>query len=119
MTVASEALHSQSGAVSAFLIGFTGLAGFAAGALLVGTVAFAPHPTPTDDSLRIGVTSSASQYAARIEATSTYAPDRLAVAGPWPFESAASAAAGAPGKMRPDRLSAPEGWTYEATGQTE
>jgi len=35
MKVPSKALQPQSGAVSAFLIGLTGLAGFAAGALLV------------------------------------------------------------------------------------
>jgi hypothetical protein len=120
MKVASKALHPQSGVVSPLVLALTGLTGFAAGALLVGTVAFAPHPVPTGDSLRIGVTSSASQDAVRVEAVSTYTPDRLAAAGPWPFESTTPAAsAGAPGKTRPDRLSAPEGWTYEATAQTE
>jgi hypothetical protein len=120
MKVPSKALQPQSGAVSAFLIGLTGLAGFAAGALLVGTVALTPRPTPTGDLLGIAVASSSSHDVARVEPVSTYAPDRLAVAGPWPFESASPAAsAGAPGKTRPDRLSAPEGWTYEATAQTE
>jgi hypothetical protein len=121
MKVASKALQRQSGAVSAFLIGLAGLAGFAAGALLVGTVALTPRPTPTGDLLGIAVASSSSHDVARLEAVSTYAPDRLAVAGPWPFESTSPAApAGvAPGKTRPDRLSAPEGWTYEATAQTE
>jgi len=114
MKVVSEALHPQSGAVSPFLIGF------AAGALLVGTVAFGPRPAPaTHDSFRIPVASGTAQGVVRVEAIATYTPDRLAVAGPWFFESATAAAAGAPGKTRPDLLSAPEGWTYDAAERTE
>jgi len=96
------------------------MAGFAAPALPVGTLALTPRPTTTGDLLGSASASSSSHDVARVEPVSTYAPDRLAVAGPWPFESASPAAsAGAPGKTRPDRLSAPEGWTYEATAQTE
>ena len=111
MKVVSAALHP---------IVLIGLAGFAAGALLVGTVALGSRPVPTaDESLRVPVTSRTAQDAVRVETTSIYAPDRLAVAGPWPFESATPASERATGKMRPDRLSAPEGWTYDAAGQTE
>ncbi|HWY73422.1 MAG TPA: hypothetical protein VNW98_07250 [Burkholderiaceae bacterium] len=120
MKVVSRALHKQSGVVSPFMVGFTGLAGFAAGALLAGTVLSAPAPAPSaGDWLRVPVASSIAQDMVRVEPISTFVPDRLAVAGPWPFESATPASAGAPGKKRPDRLSAPEGWTYEADARTE
>lgn len=95
------------------LSGLAGVAGFAAGALLVGLLAFEhPHTSNAAESPRALVSSAVAQQAPRIETNWMQAPDRLAVAGPWPFESAAPAPAKAPGKMRPDRLSAPEGWTY-------
>jgi hypothetical protein len=31
----------------------------------------------------------------------------------WPYESRGAGPAGPPGVKRPDRLSAPEGWTYD------
>jgi hypothetical protein len=112
MKIEVAALRTQSGVTSPILIGF---AGFAAGALLMGLLAF--HPAPkADEPLRIPA-SSAPQDAVRLENVTLYAPDRLTAAGPWSFESATSTRA--PGKTRPDRLSAPEGWTYDATGRTE
>ena len=97
-------LHSRLSVLS-------GLAGFAAGALLVGVLALEQTPTSrAAESVRPAVFSPAPQDAPRIELISTQAPDGLAVAGPWAFESASPA--GAPGRARPDRLSAPEGWTY-------
>jgi len=102
-------LHSSRSVVS----GLAGVAGFAAGALLVGILALEhPHTSKAAESPRTLVSRAAAQDAPRIEPISAQAADRLAVAGPWPFESAAPAPAAAPGRMRPDRLSAPEGWTY-------
>jgi hypothetical protein len=93
--------------------GLAGLAGFAAGALLVGLFAVEHPPTSSAaESLRPAVLPASARVAPPVEAISTQNPDRLTVVGPWPFESAAPAPAAAPGRMRPDRLSAPEGWTY-------
>jgi hypothetical protein len=116
MKVASAALHP----LFLFLMGFVALAGFVTAALLVGMLALGPRPVSiADDSLRVPATSSSAQDLARVVAISIYAPDRLAAAGPWPFESATPGSERAPGKTRHDRLSAPEGWTYDASGQVQ
>ncbi len=89
----------------------SGVAGFAAGALLVGILAIEQTPTSSAaESPRPAMLSTAPLDAPRIEWISTQPSNRFADADPWPFESAAPAAA--PGRARPDRLSAPEGWTY-------
>lgn len=36
-------------------------------------------------------------------------------AAPWPFEQRAPGPQAAPGKKRPDRLSAPEGWPFDGS----
>lgn len=99
-------LHSRLPVAS----GLAGVVGFAAGALLVGILALEhPHTSKAAESPPPVVAGAAAQDAPRVETISAQAFDRPAVAGPWAFESAAPAAA--PGRNRPDRLSAPEGWT--------
>jgi hypothetical protein len=115
MKLASTALRTPFGVISPVLVGFTG---FAAGALLMALVAFQPAPKAAE-SPRIPVSSSARHDAVRLEGISIYTPERAAPAGPWPFESATLASARAPGKARADRLSAPEGWTYEAAASSD
>jgi hypothetical protein len=120
MRFGSAAFRTRFVLVSPVAIGFTGLAGFVAGALVVGLMAFGTNPDASaGESLRVPVASRVEQDTARVETAWTYIADRPAVAGPWPFESAPHAPLGAPGKARPDRLSAPEGWTYDAAERTE
>jgi hypothetical protein len=107
------AVRRQSGAVSTVLIG---LAGFAAGALLMGLVALSRPPVPIAvESPRLPASNLAPNdvvptptmpYGNRAWATP-------AEPRPWPFESATPGPARAPGAQRPDRLSGPDGWTPE------
>ena len=46
MRMASATGHAQSGSISAALLGLAGLAGFAAGAMLVGVLALDVNTTP-------------------------------------------------------------------------
>jgi len=120
MKKGSVAVCAQSGAISAALIG---LAGFAAGALTVALLALTRPPTTiTGESARVPLSNSVLH-----EVGPTVNPlddnRQWPILGEpfsaWPFESATPASAQAPGKKRPDRLSAPEGWTYEAGERTD
>lgn len=113
MRTRSVAIDPQSGAVSAVLLGLTGLAGFLAGAVVAvltldGDVATAPVAQHAAT-----VPGSAPQEALPAAVSSRDWPKPEATS-PWPYESAADKAAGAPGRDRPDRLAAPEGWTPES-----
>jgi hypothetical protein len=109
----TEAMLSKLQSKSPILNGLTGLAGFAAGALLVGVIALDQAPaSQAAESHSLAMPSAAARQAPRIEVASPQIPAQAAA--PWPFESTASAPARDPGKNRPDRLSAPEGWTYTA-----
>jgi hypothetical protein len=113
----SVAVRRQSGAISTVLVA---LAGFAAGAFLMGLVAFVRQPAPIVGDTGRAPTSKAPARDA-VSTPMMIEPGRPwpspAEPFPWPFESATPASAPTPGKKRPDRLSAPEGWTYEAGGQ--
>lgn len=105
----------QSGAISTALIG---LAGFVAGALVMGLVAFARHPMPSVAESTRTPASTSIPHDMGSPATAPYwertSPSQ-AEPFPWPYEGAAPARP--PGANRPDRLSAPDGWTYDsATG---
>ena len=96
---------------SSLLNGLTGLAGFAAGALVVGVIALDQAPASmAAESHSLAMPSAAARHAPQIEVASQGLPAQAA--GSWPFESTTGAPARDPGKNRPDRLSAPEGWTY-------
>jgi hypothetical protein len=98
-------LPRQSGAISS---GLVALAGFAAGALVVGLLALNQHPAPiVDKSIPAPMARGASE--------ANWEPAAAPQADPptWPFESGTPAPARPPGAGRPDRLSAPDGWTYE------
>jgi hypothetical protein len=106
---------TESGAISTALIG---LAGFAAGALTVALLALTRHPaTMTGESARVP-TSNSVLHEARPTVNTLDDNRQWPILGEpfsaWPFESATPAPAQVPGKKRPDRLSAPEGWTYQA-----
>ena len=113
MRTGFAAVRRQSGAISTVLIG---LAGFAAGALLMGLVALTQQPLPiAAESPRLPASSFVPRDVAPTP-TMTYgnrAWAAPAAPGPWPFESATPGSAHAPGAQRPDRLSGPEGWTPE------
>jgi hypothetical protein len=113
MGTESSALPRQTGAISTAWIA---LAGFAGGALLMGVLAFTRHPVPTvAETVAVPISSAASGEAARTATApsrdSTW-PGRADEASTWPFESGTPAHEHAPGPKRPDRLSAPDGWTY-------
>jgi hypothetical protein len=111
MRTATAAVTAQSGAVSATLIA---LAGFAAGALVVGLLALVRHPAPAaGESARMpasGTVLHEADPASTIMTRDTEWPSR-GEPFPWPFEATTPASAVAPGRNRPDKLSAPEGWT--------
>lgn len=111
MGTGSTAARLQAGAISTAL---TGLAGFAAGALLTGLVAFTRHPVPiATESPRTPASNLAPNDV--VQTPTTPYGDRAwpnqAEPFPWPFEAAGPARA--PGAKRPDRLSGPDGWTYD------
>jgi hypothetical protein len=103
---------------SPLLNGLTGLAGFAAGVLMASLIALEQSPSSQ-------AAESPSLPASTIDAPGpepipAEVPARAASsAAPWAFEAATATPARDPGKGRPDRLSAPEGWTYVAGGPAE
>ena len=114
----AAALPRQSGAISAAL---TALAGFAAGALVVGLVALIRHPLPVAaDSLALPMSSAVSHDATKDENRTAGAlnsdrlwPGQADEVLTWPFESGTRAPEHPPGRKRSDRLSGPDGWTYD------
>ena len=107
----------QAGAISTMLVA---LAGFAAGALAMALVSFGSSPSPA-----VGGTAHAPQPAAAAHDPASVSmlieqgselpmrADPLA----WPYEAKAPGAGAPPGRARPDRLSAPEGWSYDRQGR--
>jgi len=117
MTTRTSDLHAQAGAIS--VISLSALGGFAAGALLAGALALLRHPA---GSAAEGGPGQAQYHAPPVatERPAAYEPasssPAAAVQGPWHFEAATPPPPGGPGPHRPDRLSAPEGWTPEPAG---
>jgi len=114
MEIGSAAMRVQSGAISTALVA---LAGFAAGAVLMGLVALTRHPVPiATESPRTATPNLAPNDV--FQAPTTLYRDRAwpdqAEPFPWPFESTPPARA--PGAKRADRLSGPDGWTYDPAG---
>jgi hypothetical protein len=114
MGTESGALPRQTGAISTALIA---MAGFTAGALLMGLLAFTRHPMPpVAETVAVPISSTASGEQTKaigaLNRDSTQ-PGQADEALTWPFESATPAHEGIPGPRRPDRLSAPDGWTYD------
>jgi hypothetical protein len=95
---------------SSVVSGLTGLAGFAAGVLVAGLIAL--QQTPSSEAAESPSLPVNELQAPRVEPIPADIAGRATVSGPWVFESAPAAPARDPGKNRPDRLSAPEGWTY-------
>jgi hypothetical protein len=112
--ITSSAIHEQSGAMSSAVVALAALGGFAAGALLVALAAFERSTPGTDESAGIPVQYHAPQPAVEFPVASTQAWQPSAVSGPWTFEGGTPQPRGGPGRKRPDLLSAPEGWTYDA-----
>lgn len=111
MKIGTEVSARQAGAISS---GLVGLAGFAAGALLMGLVAFHPRPAPAAaESARVpgsnGATAEADSRTNLQERTRPSQADPSASA----FESGTPGPAHPPGRQRADLLSAPDGWTPE------
>jgi hypothetical protein len=95
---------------SSVVSGLTGLAGFAAGVLVAGLIAL--QQTPSSEAAESPSLPVNGLQAPLVEPIPVEIAPRAAVAAPWAFESATAAPERDPGKNRPDRLSAPEGWTY-------
>ena len=114
----SRALPRQTGAISTALTAF---AGFAAGASLMGLLAFTRHPiNSVADAVAVPVSGVAGHDAPKtvgsVDKDSAW-PGKADEALTWPFESGTAALDRIPGPKRPDRLSAPEGWTYDPRAQ--
>jgi hypothetical protein len=113
MRIGPAAARAQSGAIFTVLIG---LGGFAAGALVMGLLTFSGQPAPAGvqtDALPAPVATPRDPMPPMtgIDGIRSWpAPGRPS---DWAFEGASPAAETAPGTRRPDRLSAPEGWTYD------
>jgi hypothetical protein len=111
MRTGFAAMRPQSGAMSTVLIG---LAGFAAGALLMGLVAVSRQPLPVvAESPHLPASNRAPNEVVPTPTMPYGNREWATAAAPWPFESATPGAARAPGAQRPDRLSGPDGWTPE------
>jgi hypothetical protein len=111
MGIGFAAMRPESGAMSTVMVG---LAGFAAGSLLMGLVAFTRQAGPiAAQSSRVPAATLVPND--RMQTPETPYADRAwpyqAEPFPWPFESAAPERV--PGPKRPDRLSGPDGWTSE------
>ena len=121
MKMGYEAARVQAGAISAAVAAVAGSAGFIAGALVMGLLAFSQDSQPrTGQRLPAPASNGASQDAS--QPTVFYqTPDGPAVPWPepWGFEKAPGKQASAPGRNRADRLSAPEGWTHQAGVQND
>jgi hypothetical protein len=113
----TAALPRQSGAISTAL---TALAGFTAGALVMGLLAFTRHPPPVAaesaavpmSSIAGGdATNDAKNTAGALNSDRSW-PGQADQALTWPFESG-TRTRDPPGAKRPDRLSGPDGWTYD------
>ncbi|HEX4598963.1 MAG TPA: hypothetical protein VH278_14310 [Burkholderiaceae bacterium] len=102
---------------SPVLNGLTGLAGFAAGVLMAGLIAL--DQTPPSQAAESPSLPASTVDGSKAEPIPVEVPAQAAAAAPWAFEAATAAAARDPGKGRPDRLSAPDGWTYAAGGPAE
>ncbi|HWY73058.1 MAG TPA: hypothetical protein VNW98_05410 [Burkholderiaceae bacterium] len=119
MKMRSTAVCAQSGAISTVLIG---LVGFVAGALTVGLLALTRPAAPiAAETARLpassGVLRDAVPTTAVVDRDRSWSPQ--ADPFPWPFESATPRPVRAPGSNRPDRLSAPEGWTHDQAKQSD
>jgi hypothetical protein len=112
MGTEAAALPRQSGAISTLL---TALAGFAAGALVVAVLAFTRHPLPVaSEPVAVPMSSAAGGDGKEPELNSDRAwPGQADQVLTWPFESGTLAREHPPGASRPDRLSGPDGWTYD------
>jgi hypothetical protein len=102
-----------------FFFASIALTTMAAGLLLFAALPFGPGPASAADA---PVRYEASDQVVRDALPPEWIPETPAptsVSGPWHFESAEPNRSAAPGKVRPDRLSAPEGWTYDAGAPTE
>jgi hypothetical protein len=118
MKVESTGLPIQSRLLSAVGSVITLLAILGAVSTLFGTPPSESRPASViDEAPRVMMQDRAATVAVRYEPTWEKGP-ALAVAQPWPFESAAATVGGAQGKKRADLLSAPDGWIYEASAGT-
>jgi len=112
--------RAHSGAISAAVL--SALAGFAAGALLVGAVTSDGRPVVAGEPAVAATGSAGAPHesvplAAMIEGGRSWPTDPQPL--PWSYEAKAPAATDVAGPRRSDRLSGPEGWTYDSSAQTD
>jgi hypothetical protein len=101
-----------------FFFGFTTFTALGAGVLLVASLSAGARTALAADPPLHTSPESAAEVAPLVEGFSSDPLDRLMVEGRWPFESV-DAPSRVPGRARPDLLSAPGGWTYDAAGPSE
>ena len=109
----------QAGAISTTLVA---LAGFAAGALAMALVSFGSSPSPAvGEAARAPQPAAAAHDPASVPMLIQQGSELPMRADPpaWPYEAKAPTPAAPPGRTRPDRLSAPEGWSYDGRGRSD
>jgi hypothetical protein len=114
MRTEAAAFPRQSGAISTVL---SALAGFAAGALVMAVLGFMRHPLPLEgEPLAVPMSTGADSAATRTSEVNLerMRPGKADEALTWPFESRTTTRGRDPGANRPDRLSGPDGWTYDS-----
>jgi hypothetical protein len=121
MKTGYEAARTQAGAISAAVAAVAGSAGFIAGALVMGLLAFSQESQPSTSQALSAPASNRASPDAPQPSVFYQTPDGPAVPWPepWGFERAPAKQAGAPGAKRADRLSAPEGWTQQGVVQND
>jgi hypothetical protein len=104
------------GLMSPVFTGLVVLAACVAGGWAISSLV-TPHRRPAVEIIEVPVVVSegAAKYPAGLEMTLAPARESLVAPQSWAFESTADTPVPSAGKKRADLLSAPEGWTYDAS----
>ena len=104
------------GLMSPVFTGLVVLAACVAGGWAISSLV-TPHRRPVVEIIDVPsvvVSEGAAKYPTAPEMTLAPARESLVVAQSWAFESTSDTPVNSTAKKRPDLLSAPEGWTYDA-----
>jgi|SRR5882757_1449218 len=116
MKIGSADPYTRSRTNSPIRVGLTALAGFVAGACLVGLMTFPSSRQLRTDERAATLGSSDSATTAPVSEPAAVGSARqtegVTAPSPWPYEAATPEARDRRGGKRPDLLGAPDGWTY-------
>jgi hypothetical protein len=116
MKVQPAGLLLHLGLMSPVFTGLVVLAACVAGGWAISSLV-TPHRRPVVEiiELPVVVSQGTAKYPTGPEMTLAPTRESLVVAQSWAFESTSDAPVNSTAKKRPDLLSAPEGWTYDAS----